>query len=85
MQMVRYAGLYARNIKHKIAPILLAALEVLRLQFPLSDIQSLLVTAEHLSWDARIKASFGYDPGDLRTKWIGPEGLKCWRGCRLQG
>jgi hypothetical protein len=62
MQMVRYAGLYARNLKHKIAPILLAVLEALRLQFPLFDIQSLLVTAEHLSWRERIKASFGYDP-----------------------
>ena len=62
MQMVRYASLYARNLKHKIAPILLAALEALRLQFSLFDIQSLLVTAEHLSWRERIKASFGYDP-----------------------
>ena len=62
MQMVRYAGLYARNLKHKIAPILLAALEALRLQFPLFDIQSLLVTAEHLTWRERIKSSFGYDP-----------------------
>jgi hypothetical protein len=62
MQMVRYAGLYARNIKHKIAPILLAALEALRLQFPLFDIQSLLVTAKHLPWRERIQASFGYDP-----------------------
>jgi hypothetical protein len=62
MQMVRYAGLYARNLKHKIAPILLAALEALRLQFPLFDIQSLLVTVKHLSWRERIKASFGYDP-----------------------
>ena len=62
MQMVRYGGLYARNLKHKIAPILLAALEALRLQFPLFDIQSLLALAEHLSWRERIKASFGYDP-----------------------
>ena len=60
--MVRYAGLYARNIKHKIAPILLAVLEALRLLFPLFDIQSLLVTAKHLPWRERIKASFGYDP-----------------------
>jgi hypothetical protein len=33
--MVRYAGLNARNIKHKVAPILLAALEALRLLFSL--------------------------------------------------
>jgi hypothetical protein len=62
MQMVHYAGLYARNLKHKIAPILLAALEVLRLQFPFFNIQSLHTTAELLSWRERIKASFGYDP-----------------------
>jgi hypothetical protein len=36
LQMVRYAGLYTGNLKHKIAPILLASLEALRLQFPLS-------------------------------------------------
>jgi hypothetical protein len=62
MQMVRYASLYARNIKRKIAPILVAALEILRLQFPLFDIQSWLITAEHLTERERAKASFGYDP-----------------------
>jgi hypothetical protein len=37
-------------------------MQALRLQFPLFDIQSLLVTAEHLAWRKRIKASCGYDP-----------------------
>jgi len=62
LQMVRYAGLYARNLKHQIAPIIFAALEAPRLQFPLFDIQFLLKPAEHLSWRECIKASFGYDP-----------------------
>jgi len=62
MLMVRYADLYARNLKHKIASFPPAALDALRLQFPLFDIQSLLVTAEHLTWRERIKTSFGYDP-----------------------
>lgn len=60
MQMVHYAGLYARNLKHKIAPFLLAALEALSLQFPLFDIQALILTSQHLTWRERIKASFGY-------------------------
>jgi hypothetical protein len=62
LQLVRYAGLYARNLKHKIAPRIHAALEALRLQFPLFDLDSLVKTFQHLHWRERIKASFGYDP-----------------------
>jgi hypothetical protein len=36
MQLVRYAGLYARNIKRKFAQIARTAREALRLQSPLS-------------------------------------------------
>ncbi len=73
MQMVRYAGLYARNVKRKVAPIVHAALEALRLQFPLFDLEPLVLTFQHLNWRERIKASFGYDP------------LECPRcGCIMQ-
>ena len=55
MQMVRYAGLYARNIKRKRAPTVHAALEALRLQFPLFDMEALVQTFQHLKWRERIK------------------------------
>jgi len=62
MQIVRYAGLYARNTKRKFAEIARTALEALRLQAPLFDLASLPTTLQHLKWRERIKASFGYDP-----------------------
>ena len=62
MQTVRYAGLYARNVKRKLAPIVHAALDALRLQIPLFDLQPLAQTFQHLKWRERIKQSFGYDP-----------------------
>ena len=62
MQIVRYAGLYARNIKRKFAEIARTALEALRLQVPLFDLASLPTTIQHLKWRERIKKSFGYDP-----------------------
>ncbi len=62
MQVVRYAGLYARNVKRKFAPIVHAALEALRLQFSLFDLKPLFQTFQHLNWRERIKRSFGYDP-----------------------
>ena len=62
MQMVRYAGLYARNVKRKIADVVRAALEALRLQLPLLDLDSLTRSFQHLTWRQRINASFGYDP-----------------------
>jgi len=58
MQMVRYAGLYARNVKRKVAPTVHAALEALRLQFPLFDLEPLAQTFQHLKWRERIKQSF---------------------------
>ena len=73
MQIVRYAGLYARNIKRKFAEIARIALEALRLQAPLFDLASLPTTLQHLKWRERIKQSFGYDP------------LECPRcGCIMQ-
>ena len=62
MQTVRYAGLYARNVKRKIAPTVRAALDALCLQIPLFDLEPLAQTFQHLKWRERIKASFGYDP-----------------------
>jgi hypothetical protein len=73
MQMMRYAGLYARNVKRKVAPTVHAALEALRLQFPPLDLEPLVQTFQHLKWRERIKASSGYDP------------LECPRcGCIMQ-
>ena len=70
---MRYAGLYARNVKRKIAPTVRAALEMLRLQVPLFDLEPLVQIFQHLKWRERIKASFGYDP------------LECPRcGCMMQ-
>jgi hypothetical protein len=48
MQIVRYAGLYARNIKRKFAEIARTALEALRLQAPLFDLASLPTTLQPL-------------------------------------
>ena len=62
MQMVRYAGLYARNVKRKLADLIRAALDALRLQFPLFDLESLTTTYQRIKWRERIKKSFGYDP-----------------------
>ena len=62
MQMVRYADLYARNVKRKLAPTVHAALEALRLQFPLFDMEALAQAFQHLKWRERIKQSLGYDP-----------------------
>jgi hypothetical protein len=62
MQIVRYAGLYARNIKRKLADIARVALEAVRLQAPLFDLEPMVQSFQHLNWRERIKASFGYDP-----------------------
>ena len=62
LQVVRYAGLYARCVKRKLAEIARPALEALRLQVPLFDLAALPITFQHLKWRERIKKSFGYDP-----------------------
>jgi hypothetical protein len=62
MQIVRYAGLYARNVTRKLVPLVHVALDALRLQSPLFNLESLVQTFQHLKWRERIKASFGYDP-----------------------
>ena len=61
MQLMRHAGLYARNTKAKLvlsvaevwAQKVKAALEAIRCQLPLFD---------PLPWRQRFKASFGQDP-----------------------
>jgi hypothetical protein len=62
MQIVHYAGLYARNVKRKLADIVRTALEAIRLQATLFDLEPVLQSFLHLDWRERIKASFGYDP-----------------------
>jgi hypothetical protein len=62
MQVVRYAGLYARNVKRKIRPAVHTALDALRPQSPLFDLEPLAQTLQHLTWRECIKQSFGYDP-----------------------
>jgi len=62
LQMVRYAGLYARCVKRRWLEIANAALEAIRTQFPLFALDPLLKSVAPLKWRERIKASFGYDP-----------------------
>ena len=62
LQMVHYAGLYARCIKRRIAVIANAALEAIRTQIPLFALDPLLKSVAPLKWRERIQASFGYDP-----------------------
>ncbi len=53
-QLVRHAGLYARNVKAKWAEIANTALEVLRLQMPLFDLEPLATFFKTLTWRERI-------------------------------
>lgn len=62
MQLVRYTGLYARNVKHKCADLAHAALEALRTQFPLLVLEPLAKFFKSPKWRERIQQSFGYDP-----------------------
>ena len=62
LQMVRYAGLYARCVKRRWLEIANAALEALRSQIPLFALDPFLKSVAPLKWRERIKASFGYDP-----------------------
>jgi hypothetical protein len=62
MQLLRHAGLYARNTKAKWFPKVQQALDALRLQFPLFDLLPLAKSADPIPWRERIKASFGQDP-----------------------
>jgi hypothetical protein len=62
MQIVHYAGLYARSVKRRCAELAKAALETIRAQlllFPLEPLRNVLQT---LTWRTRIQASFGYNP-----------------------
>ena len=60
--LVRYAGLYARNVKRQCADLARAALEALRTQFPLWVMVPLAKFFKSPKWRERIKQSFGYDP-----------------------
>ena len=57
LQMVRYAGLYARCIKRRLAVIANAALEVIRAQIPLFDLDPLLRLIAPPKWRDRITRS----------------------------
>jgi Putative transposase len=62
MQLVRHAGLYARNVKRKCADLAHTALEALRTQFPLLALEPLTKFLKSPKWRERIKQSFGYEP-----------------------
>jgi hypothetical protein len=70
LQLLRHAGLYARNVKAKLVlsvvevwfPKVQQALDALWLQFPLFDLAPFAKSADPIPWRERIKASFGYDP-----------------------
>jgi hypothetical protein len=62
MQLMRHAGLYARNTKAKWAHKVKVTLDALRFQLPLFDLSSFTTSFDPLSWRQRFKASFGQDP-----------------------
>jgi hypothetical protein len=62
MQLLRHAGLYARNSKAKWFPKVQQALDAIRLQFPLFDLLPFARSPDPIPWRERIKASFGHDP-----------------------
>ncbi len=62
MQLIRHAGLYARNTKAKWAKKVQKALDAIRLQFPLFDLNPFAKATDPIPWRERIKASFGHDP-----------------------
>ena len=53
---------YARNTKAKWAQKVRAALDAIRCQFPLFDLNPFLKSFDPLTWRERFKASFGHDP-----------------------
>ncbi len=62
MQLLRHAGLYARNTKAKWAIKVQKARDALRLQFPLFDLNPFAKSTDPIPWRQRIKDSFGHDP-----------------------
>lgn len=62
LQLMRHAGLYARNTKTKWAEKVRTALDAIRCQLPLFDLNLFTKSFAPLSWRARFKASFGSDP-----------------------
>ena len=82
MQLVRYAGLYARSIKQRCAELAHTALEAIRIQLPLFALEPLRKVLPNPKWRERItpsgppsprwgdgqgQASYGYDP--LACPW----------------
>ena len=61
-QIIRHAGLYARNTKAKWAEKVRMALDAIHCQFPLFDLSPFAKSFDPLSWRERFKASFGHDP-----------------------
>ena len=78
MQLMRHAGLYARNVKAKWAKVANAALEALRIQMPLFDLEPLVTFFKTLTWRERIKASFGYDPLECKKCGCFMELVEIW-------
>lgn len=62
MQLMRHAGLYARNTKAKWVEKVRSALNTLRSQLPLFDLTSFVKSFDPLTWRQRFKASFAQDP-----------------------
>jgi hypothetical protein len=62
MQLMRHAGLYARNTKAKWAEKVRSALNTLRSQLPLFDLTPFVKSFDPLTWRQRFKASFAQDP-----------------------
>lgn len=62
MQLMRHAGLYARNTKAKWAQKVRMALDTIRCQFPFFDLNPLAKAFDPLTWRQRFIASFGRDP-----------------------
>jgi hypothetical protein len=62
VQLMRLDGLYARNTKAKWAEKVSAAMDAIRRQFPLFDLNPFAKSFDPLTSRQRFKASFGHDP-----------------------
>jgi hypothetical protein len=78
MQLMRHAGLYARNTKAKWAEKVRSALDALRSQFPLFDLAPFVKSFDPLTWRQRFKASFGQDPLQCPNCQITMELVEIW-------
>jgi hypothetical protein len=62
MQLMRHAGLYARNTKAKWAQKVRSALDAIQSQFPLFDLTPFVNSFASLSGRERFRACFGQNP-----------------------